>query len=221
MSYYGRGGVSADFPGIARARRQRDEPGVFQIYFTGCGGDTTAGKYNNGNPQNRQALADRLYQGMVGAWSQTRRLPLEKIECRVSELRLPAREGGIFDPQAMRRILADPKATRWQRISAALGLSWRARVESGQPVDVPCLDLGAAQFAIMPAETFVGYQLAAQRMRPDSFVVVAGFGDGAAGYIPTDQCCKDGYQDEYCWVPPMVGKLMLDALAKALAAPGK
>ena len=68
----------------------------------------------------------------------------------------------------------------------------------------------------MPAESFVGYQLAAQRLRPDSLVVVAGFGDGAAGYIPTDQCWKDGYDDVYCWVPPMTEKLMTAAMAKAL-----
>lgn len=221
MSYYGRGGVSADFPGMARARRQKDDPSVFQIYFTGCGGDTTAGKYNTGKPENRPILADRLYQGMAAAWKATKRVPLEKIDYRVAEMALPARNTGDFTVEAMEKTLADPKASRWQRISAALGLSWRKRVDAGEPVDVPCLDLGggAAQFLIMPAESFVGYQLAAQRLRPDSFVVVAGFGDGAAGYVPTDQCWKDGYADSYCWVPPMTEKLMTQAMAKALAAP--
>jgi len=217
MSYYGRGGVSADFPGIARARRQKDDPGVFQVYFTGCAGDTTAGKYNTGTPENRLALADRLYQGMLAAWKAAERFPLDKIDFRVADLPLPARDGGDFTVDAMKRILADPKETRWRRISAALGLSWRQRVDAGQPVDVPCLDLGGqAQFLIMPAESFVGYQLAAQRLRPDSFVGVAGFGDGAGGYIPTDQCWRDGYDDSYCWVPRMTEKLMTEAMARAL-----
>jgi len=48
MSYYGRGEVSADFVGQARSMRQKDDPSVFQIYFTGCAGDTVAGKYNDG-----------------------------------------------------------------------------------------------------------------------------------------------------------------------------
>ncbi len=220
MSHYGRGQVSADFPGIARARRQQDDPAVFQIYFTGCAGDTTAGKYNTGRPENRPVLADRLYRAMLAAWKTTRRRPLRQVEFRVARLPLPARDGGHFAPQAMRRILADPKAGRWERICAALGLSWRQRVEAGQPVDVPALDFGggAAQFMIMPAESFVGYQLIAQRLRPDSFAVVAGFGDGAAGYIPTDQCWRDGYTDEYCWVPPMVEQLMTKAMAEALEA---
>lgn len=217
MSYYGRGGVSADFPGMARARRQKDDPGVFQVYFTGCAGDTTAGKYNNGDAKNRPVLADRLYQGMLAAWKATQRYPLERVEYRVAELRLPVRDTGQFTLEAQQRTLADPKATRWQRISAALGLSWRKRVEAGRPIEVPCLDLnGKAMFLILPAEAFVGHQLAVQRMRPDALVMVAGFGDGAPGYIPTDQCWRDGYDDEYCWVPPMTERLMLDAAAKAL-----
>ena len=221
MSYYGRGGVSADFPGMARAWRQRDDPAVFQIYFTGCAGDTTAGKYNTGAPENRPELAKRLYQAMVAAWKATVRRPLEDVAFRCASLDLPPRDGGKFALDAMRRTLADPKATRWQRISAALGLSWRQRLAAGRPIDVPCLDLnhGTALFPILPAESFVGYQLAAQRLRPEAFVMVAGFGDGAPGYIPTDQCWKDGYQDDYCWVAPMTEGIILQALRQALAAP--
>lgn len=218
MSYYGKGGVSADFPGMARSRRQSDDPSIFQIYFTGCAGDTTAGKYNTGDPANRPILANRLYQGMLAAWNNTKRQPLAQVAFRVTELPLPARNDGNYTIEAMQKTLANSEATRWQRISAALGLSWRQRVDSGQPVDVPCLDLanGAAQFTILPAESFVGYQLGAQRLKPDSFVMVAGFGDGAAGYVPTDQCWRDGYNDHYCWVPPMTEKLILGAVAQAL-----
>jgi hypothetical protein len=221
MSYYGKGGVSADFPGLARSRRQLDDPEVFQIYFTGCAGDTTAGKYNNGSPTNRAVLADRLYQGMLAAWKATKREPLREVQFRSARLRLPARDTGEFTLEAMKTMLANTNATRWKRISAALGLSWRQRVERGQPIEVPCLNLNNGQtlFAILPAESFVGYQLAAQRLRPESFVMVAGFGDGAPGYIPTDQCWRDGYADDYCWVKPMTERLILDALAEAMATP--
>src|SRR5207302_4155880 len=41
MSYYGRGGISADFVGLARKRRQADEPEVFQMYLSGCSGNVT------------------------------------------------------------------------------------------------------------------------------------------------------------------------------------
>ncbi len=217
MSYYGKGGVSADFPGMARARRQADNPAVFQIYFTGCAGDTTAGKYNTGSRENRPALAERLYRAMTEAWQTTRRQPLKQVEFRVAGLHLPARSTGKFTVEAMQTTLANTNATRWQRIEAALGLSWRQRVDQGRGIDVPCLDLekGAVLFAILPAECFVGYQLAAQRLRPASFVMMAGFGDGAPGYVPTDQCWKDGYEDDYCWVPPMTETAIVRALQEA------
>src|SRR5262249_20875891 len=53
MSYYGDGRVSSDFCGLARERRQKDDAKVFQVYFTGCAGNITAGKYNDGDPKNR------------------------------------------------------------------------------------------------------------------------------------------------------------------------
>lgn len=217
MSYYGKGQVSADFPGLARSRRQADNPAVFQIYFTGCAGDTTAGKYNKGAPENRTVLADRLCRAMAEAWRATRRQPLKQVVFRVANLPLPARSTGKFTVEAMQATLANTNATRWQRIEAALGLSWRQRVDRGRGIDVPCLDLGkgAALFTILPAECFVGYQLAAQKLRPESFVMVAGFGDGAPGYVPTDLCWRDGYQDDYCWVPPMTEAAILRAVREA------
>ena len=225
MSYYGKGGVSSDFPGIARARRQKDDPDTFQIYFTGCAGDTTAGKYNNGNPRNRLVLAERLYRAMLAAWKNTERQPIGRLAFRSAPLTLPARSDGDFSPERMRALLADPQAGKWTRISAALGLSWQKRLETGQPIDVPCLDLGdgAVQFMVMPAETFVGYQLIAQKLRPRSFVMVSGFGDGAPGYIPTDRCWADGYDDDYCWVPRNVEARLTAAMAQALNAtvPGR
>lgn len=216
MSHYGGGQVSADFVGLARARREADDLDVLQIYFTGCAGDTTAGKYNDGAPEERSILADRLYRGMVQAWLATKRLPLENVTYRSAAVRLSPRDEGDFTLDSMRRILADPSENRWRRNTAAMGLSWRERVAANQPIDVPCLDLGPAQFMVMPAETFVGYQLAAQRLRPESFVMVAGFGDGAPGYIPLAAHWEEGYADEYSWVAPDTEPAMMRAMAEAL-----
>jgi hypothetical protein len=219
MSKYGLGLVSSDFVGAARARRQADDPSVLQLYFTGCGGDTTAGKYNDGKPEQREELTKKVYDGMRRAWDDTKKSPILSMSFRSIEMRLPPRTGGDFEPARMREIMADRTQTRWRRNSAALGLSWRERVDANKPIDVPCLDLGdVAQFVVMPAETFVGYQLAAQKMRPDRFVMVAGFGDGAPGYIPIEQSWKEGWNDPYCWVGPDSPRAMLDALSAALDA---
>lgn len=221
MSDYGKGRVSADFPGLARARRQKDDHRVLQIYFTGCAGDVTAGKYNTGAPEDRENLVNRLYQALNHAWQTTQRFPLHTVDLRTSSLFFSPRDDGKFAVSRMRQILADEKASRWQRITAAMGLSWHERVAAGRPITVPCVDLnrGQALFVVLPAEVFVGYQLAAQNLRPKSFVMVAGFGDGAPGYIPTDSCWKDGYNDDYCWVKPMTDLPILEVLREVLDVP--
>ncbi len=69
MSYYGTRKTDSDFPGLARAKRQADTPDALQIYASGCSGNVTAGKYNDGNRANRAVLAERIYQGMITAFT--------------------------------------------------------------------------------------------------------------------------------------------------------
>ncbi|MFG0334270.1 MAG: hypothetical protein ACF8TS_12970, partial [Maioricimonas sp. JB049] len=184
MSYYGRGGVSWDFVGIARDRRQRDDLDVFQIYVSGCSGDVTAGKYNDGSPAMRPLLADRLYRAMAEAWQQTERTPLERVTVRHAELTLPFHEGDEFRREAMQQVLHDEAADVRQRILAAMGLASLNRIEDGRPIDLPCVDFGPAQILLLPGESFVGYQLDAQKLRPQSFVMSIGYGECWPGYVP-------------------------------------
>src|SRR5262245_2399356 len=110
MSHYGRGGVSADFVGLARRRRQADEPGVTQIYLTGCAGNVTAGKYNDGDPANRPVLADRLYAAMRSAWRATHRRPLTAPVFRSAPFTLEPRGGpGFTEEDLTRRLTSDPR----------------------------------------------------------------------------------------------------------------
>src|ERR1051325_132472 len=96
MSYYGAGEVSADFPGLARRKRQAETPGVKQIYCSGCSGNVTAGKYNNGARENRAVLAERLHTAMVAAWKQTSKRAVQHFDFRVAALRLQPRLGAGF-----------------------------------------------------------------------------------------------------------------------------
>ncbi len=217
MSYYRTGEVSADFPGLARARRQRELPDVFQIYFSGCSGNVTAGKYNDGARTNRVVLADRLHAAMAAAWRETRRQPVGEIAFRHVPLKLKVRENGDFDPAEMEKKLL-PGIAPFQQCLAAMGLSWRKRSAAGRPIEVPLIDFGAAQFLLLPGEVYVEYQLAAQKLRPDSFLLVAGYGDGATGYIPTEQhwAERDGNLSDWCWVAPGAEQAMMDALRRLL-----
>lgn len=217
MSYYGRGAVSADFVGLARKRRQADDPQVAQLYVSGCSGNVTAGKYNNGSPANRPVLAERLYRAMAAAWEKTQRHPLQSCAFRSASLRLEPRNGAGFTVADLRRRLAgDPKP--FGQCLAALGLSWRKRADAGHTLDVPVLDFGRAQLVLLPAESYVEYQLAAQMLRPDTFVLVAGYGECAPGYIPTERAFRedDSNLHDWCWVAPGAERAMTAALEAVL-----
>ena len=76
----------------------------------------------------------------------------------------------------------------------------------------------AAHLVLLPAEAYVEYQLMAQKTRPDSFVVVMGYGECAPGYIPTEQAVKerDGNLHDWNWVAPGAEERIADVLKKVL-----
>lgn len=201
MSYYGRGGVSYDFVGIARERRRR-ESGIPQIYVSGCSGDVVAGKYNRGSTVDRQKLADRLQDAMRRAWEATERQPVQGPRLRNATLELPFHESDAFSKKAMTKTLHDEQEKTSERILAAMGISSRLRIEAGRPIDLPCVDLGAAQIVLLPGEAFVGYQVMAQQMRPDALVMPIGYGECWPGYVPTDSAFEDDFDHGWRWAGP-------------------
>ena len=52
----------------------------------------------------------------------------------------------------------------------------------------------------------------------DTFVVVAGYGECATGYIPTENAITEGDTNlgDWCWVAPAAEAAMTDALKAAL-----
>ena len=218
MSYYGKGGVSSDFVGMARRQMQRDHPAVFQIYASGCSGDVTAGKYNDGNPANRPVLGDRLYRAMKQAWKATRRHRLTRVDFRATELDLEFRPDESHTVENLKKVVAMKSESRTNRLIAAMGLASRQRVSTGQKIDFPCIDFGSSQIVLFPGETWVGYQLMAQQQRPDSFVVSIGYGECWPGYIPTTQGFEDKFDNSWYWVAPGSDKRMAAAVSQVLSA---
>jgi len=217
MSRYGHGEVSSDFVGLARQRRQADMPQAAQVYVSGCSGNVTAGKYNDGSPQNRSVLADRIYQAMVLAWKQTHRHPIRTFRFRSVPLRLEPRSSAGFTVEDLKHRLV-PESKPFDQCLAALGLSWRKRADAGYKLDIPLLDLGVAQLLLLPGESYVEYQLFAQQLRPESFILAAGYGECATGYIPTTKAVEEGDTNlkDWCWVAPESEQAMKAALEVAL-----
>jgi len=216
MSYYGDGRVSSDFCGLAREKRAGDEPKVFQVYFTGCAGNVTAGKYNDGAKANRPVLRDRLYSGMQEAWKATKRHPIDGWVWRVEPLQMRLRREKSFSEEESKKNLEDAKAVKAKRGNGAFQMAWLARV--GRPIEVTSLEIGPASVVHLPGEPFIEYQLAAQELRKDRFVCVAGYGDGGPGYIPTDKAyLEGGYEPTVALAAPCEGQLKT-VLARVLAA---
>jgi hypothetical protein len=216
MSYYGDGRVSADFCGLARQKRQDEDPKVFQVYFTGCAGNVTAGKYNDGAKENRPLLRDRIYAGMKAAWDTTERQPLTGWEWRLEPMRMKPRAEKSFGEEESRKVLSDTKQTKARRNNAAFQLAWLERID--RPIDIACLDFGKAMVVHLPGEPFIEYQLKAQELRKDAFVCVAGYGDDGPGYIPTNHAFfEGGYEPTMALAAPSE-ELMLRTLAKVMKA---
>lgn len=217
MSSYGRGEISADFVGLARRARQQDLPNVKQIYASGCSGDITAGKFNDGSAASREGLIQRLRAGMATAWEQTKRTPISDMQFRVAKLELPYYDHAELTQEHLEKVLNDPAQRTEDRILAAMGLSSRQRVSAGKPIDVPCIELGPARLVLLPGESFVGYQLMAQSLAPDAFVVTVGYGECWPGYIPTNAAFADHFHDKWLWVGPGSEEPMHRALQSLLA----
>ena len=195
QSYYGKGGVSCDFPGLARRLRENENarPGeVAHIHFNGAGGNVTAGKYNDGSPANRAILANRLATGMSQAFSSAKTVPIKSadVSWRVVPVALPlSKRYKVKDLEAR---VADKKLSDAERMKAARNLAWARRCEAGDTIDLSCLHIGPAYVLHMPGELFVEYQLAAQKMKPKSPVMMAAYGDYGPGYIGTAIAYTEG-----------------------------
>jgi hypothetical protein len=185
QSYYGKGGVSYDFPGLARRLRENALPGSAHIHFNGAGGNVTAGKYNNGSPANRAVLAERLAKGMQAAHEATRKSPVKANEVvwKTTAAALPVSK--LYSTKDLKLKIDDDKLPALDRMRAARAYVWARRCEEGVKIDISCLHIGPAYVLHMPGELFVEYQLAAQKLRPDAVVLMAAYGDYGPGYIGT------------------------------------
>ncbi len=217
QSYYNIGEVSADFVGIARENRKSAVPAAAHVHFNGASGNVTAGKYNDGSPENRLLLAGRLSEGMRHAWEAANKRPVSPVdvEWRTEPVKLAVRSSiSSADAHAT---LADPKATKVNKLRAAFDLAWIDRAP--KPIDLAMLRLGDAHVLFMPGELFVEYQLAAQQMKPDRFVALAAYGLYGMGYIGTAAAYgQGGYEtSEVSRVGPEAEAVLMAAMRKLLA----
>ena len=222
QSYYRTGLPNPDFPGLARFLRQLAVPAALHVHFNGAGGNIGAGKYNDGSPENRLALAQRLADGMRRAWESTKRQPIcaSDVSWTVEPVALPPAKH-----LTAAKLESDLKerAAAFVAGGGASRLAWLRRCQAGHQLDVQCLRLGRARILHLPGELFVEYQLAAKAMRPDLFVALAAYGDYAPWYIGTAVAyTQGGYETgpDASNVAPEVEPVLMAAIRKLLSSAG-
>ena len=212
MSYYGDGMVSHDFAGIAREKRTQED-GVPHIYFTGCGGNIGAGKYNDGTPAMRPLLAGRIHAAMVESEKSAKRVPLTKLAWR--HMPVVLQPDPDFPEERMLKVLQNTETRATTRITAALRIGF---IRHREPIPFTSLHLGDDVCLIhLPGESFVEYQLFAQQQRSGGFVCTASYGDGVTGYIPLEQSfAEGGYEPSQAYAAPNSEKVIKQTLSDLL-----
>jgi hypothetical protein len=219
QSYYRTGIPNPDFPGLARFFRQLAVPAALHVHFNGAGGNVTAGKYNDGAPENRLVLAQRLEDGMRRAWESTKRQPISPADVgwKVESVALPPPKH-----LAVAKLESDLKErSKSFGAAGASRLAWLRRCQAGHQIDVQCLRLGGSRILHLPGELFVEYQLAAKAVRPDLFVALAAYGDYAPWYIGTEVAyTQGGYETgpDASNVAPEVEPVIMAAIRKLLTS---
>jgi hypothetical protein len=218
QSYYRTGMPNPDFPGVARFLRQLAVPGALHVHFNGAGGNIGAGKYNDGSPEMRLVLAERLADGMKRAWESTRResIAADQVKWTIEPVALPP--AAYLTIEKLEAELQQ-KAATFTNGAGASRLAWVRRCAEGRTINVSCLKLGRARILHLPGELFVEYQLAAKKKRPDLFVAVAAYGDYAPAYVGTAVAYEEGgyeTQTDSSNVAPAVETVLLSAIDKLL-----
>ncbi|MBW3540893.1 MAG: hypothetical protein KY476_11535 [Planctomycetes bacterium] len=217
MSYYADGRASSDFAGLARKRRQADEPDCLHVYFTGCAGNIAAGKYNDGSKELRPVLTSRVYEGIVRSEAELQPVEIGKVKWRTVELLPPPRD--TLSAETLAAAIANKQNAVVARNRPSYMLSWLRRLERRQPIVLSSLSIGGVSLLHLPAECFVEYQLRAQDIGGDRFVATAAYGDGGPWYIPVkEEYPAGGYEVSVAFCDPAVDGLLTAGMRELLGS---
>ncbi len=183
------GTVTADFVGAAREVFEKED-GAPQIYFTGCAGNVTVGKYNDGSEQARRELTARLLAAFRAVPAATKTQPAPQPAWSSAPLTLPPRadSDAVFAAHKAKLESASGKLGQ-DHYRSAIAVAFRNRKT---PLDVTALRLGKALIVHLPGEPMLDFQIFIQRQFAGNFAAVAGYGDIGPGYLCTDLAYNQG-----------------------------
>ncbi len=207
QSFYGDTRSSYDFPGMAREQMEKDE-GVPHIYFTGCAGDIAAGKYNDGTPQAREPLYQRMLSAMQKSVQSLQKETISEVKLKTVPLIFGHRTDGEYAQEVLEKNLKDTTRAPNYRIGPAMEMAWQKRADT-LPIPISAIQMGNVSILHLPGEPMIEFQLFAQRIAPNRTVLVNAYGDCGPSYICTEEAFKQGgYEPSSAGCPPSTeGKL--------------
>jgi hypothetical protein len=219
MGAYGREMASADIPGVALDHLRREMRGEgHHVYFTGCAGDITFGKYTSASKKkNLRVLGRRLGEALAANVRALKPCSSGALVFAYERFKMPLDAKRIHRASMLAEIKKAEK--RYEIETPAVWLEalrgWR---HWGRP-EIARLSLGPDVHVLaLPAETVVEYQLYAQALVPERFLAVAAYTDGTHGYIPTAAMYREGgYEPQASLTTPAVEGHYKAALERLLA----
>ena len=184
---------SADAPGEAM-RLLGDAKGL-PVFFTGCGGNVTAGKYSGQDTEANllyfgKKLADAINANLDHMqWQDAGKLDWQSVSFEFPRKRLNRQE-------LLEKVKANPNDTNSAALLGAMDFGFEL------PYTIYKLKTGSVNMFFLPGELFVEYQLYINSLYQDSFVTVAANCRDDFFYCPTaaDFKTTGGYEtNNFCY----------------------
>ena len=225
MSFYathpqvsnGRHLYSADAPGEAMRLVTEQYDAGLHAFFTGAGGNVTAGKYTSTEDLegNLLAFGRRLADGVAHNLQSLRWEAVEGLEWRTATFPFPAK--AVSRAQAEAVVKESGSASVQSLIAATVLTSFE--YPKNAEYELKLLKLGNARVLLCPGELFVEYQLFAQSVIADEFVALAANCSDNFLYLPlADHLQQGGYEaTSFCWCTGEFEERFKAAVAALLA----
>lgn len=205
MASYLRKMVGPDVPGFAVQYAQKHTPELMHIYFNGCGGNVTFGKYNlTGDQAAIESLGTRMGKAMLLNLDLLQERPIGPIRFIRSTLDVPFDLKRFNLPNtSLRRKTALRTLDHWKKATVT-------RFSLGPEIHALSIGLG---------EVCVEYQLYAQSLVPDLFLATAAYVNGVYEYAPLAKVFVEGgceASEQYCPVTPEIEPRLKAAIRDVL-----
>jgi hypothetical protein len=215
---YNPGAIHGDTPGLAMSLFEERYPGTMPIYFNGCGGDITGGKYTSTFPtRNLHLFSVRLFDAMEEAFLKARPAAPGKFTWQDNTFDCPLAPVQ-FTRQELLDTIANPATANSLKIISAFKLMRLETANTTYPFRITHAHFGDIGLLMLPAELSVVYQLYAKQIHRGP-IATAAYADSYLNYVAYDKAFDEGgYEVDPWWteVGPGIEAWIKDKLDKVI-----